>query len=177
MFSITLMNKEYIVNDRIPLFDALKGTAILLMIINHVSLDGGILIGKFIGVFHMPLFFIVSGYLYKRRELKETTKRNTTKILLPYLLTCIVIWLIMWLAKGDLGWGWSILWGNSRPFNSITGVGPLWFLTAFFWTMIYANMVLRIPSKFYRWILITVLFATSVVLVQKTEFFKMVKKD
>ena len=165
------MNKDSRVSGRIPVFDALKGAAILLMIINHVSLDGwGVWIGKFIGVFHMPLFFIISGYLYKKRALRETVKKNTIKILLPYILTCFVIWLIMWLAKGNIGWGLSILWGNSRPFQNITGVGPLWFLTAFFWTMIFASILLRITSKLWRWLIVALLFAASVICVQYTEF-------
>ena len=155
--------------ERIPIFDALKGTAILLMIINHVSLEGA-WTGKFIGVFHMPLFFIISGYLYKQRDFKETIKKNTTKVLLPYILTSLVIWIIFGGVKGQLNWGLSILWGNSRPFHNLTGVGPLWFLTAFFWTMIYANILLRINSKKIRWIILAGLFAISVLRVQFTGF-------
>ncbi len=155
--------------NRIPIFDALKGVAIILMIINHVSLEGAWL-GKFIGVFHMPLFFIISGYLYKRRNLIETIIKNTHKIILPYFFTCLVIWLVMWFAKGNIDWWLSIIWGNSRLFNTISGVGPLWFLPAFFWALIFANLLLRIKSKKIRWIIVAGLFAISVFRVHFTGF-------
>lgn len=162
-------NMESISKSRIPIIDALKGSAILLMIVNHVQLDGAWL-GSLIGVFHMPLFFLISGWLYKSRSLKDTIKKNSGKILLPYLVTCLVIWAIIGLTTGNIEWGLSILWGNSKPLsNTITGIGPLWFLTAYFWTMIFANIILKIPSIVYRWVLLIVMFSLSVILVSKTK--------
>lgn len=151
-------------SNRVPIFDVLKGTAIVLMIVNHVSLDRAWL-SNLIGVFHMPLFFLISGYLYKPRALKEAIERNLFKILLPYLITCIIIWTIMCLFYGQYQWGMSILWGNSKPAHGCSGVGPLWFLTAFFWTMIYANLLLKITSKQVRWIVMIIIFVISVVFV------------
>lgn len=154
--------------SRIPIFDALKGAAILLMIVNHVQLEGAWL-GSLIGVFHMPLFFLVSGWLYKARSLKETIKNLSRKILLPYLVTCLVIFAIIGLTTGNIEWGLSILWGNSKPLSrTITGIGPLWFLTAYFCTMLLANILFKIPSVLYRWIILIVLFSFSVILVDKT---------
>ena len=57
-----LTNKNYSRNVTI---DALKGLGILLMIIGHSNLPFNL--RGLIFVFHMPLFFIVSGYLYKVR--------------------------------------------------------------------------------------------------------------
>ena len=156
---------ETIGKDRIPVFDALKGAAILLMIINHVRLDGA-WIGRFVDVFHMPLFFLISGYLFKPRSVKETAIKNLSKILVPYLLTCMVIWILMCVVKGDYQWGLSILWGNSRPFAEHYSVGPLWFLTAFFCAMIYANLLLKIEKKSIRWAVILSVFAASALLVR-----------
>ena len=154
---------------RISIFDALKGMAIILMIINHVRLDGSLL-WKLIGVFHMPLFFILSGYLYKTRSMTDMLHRNVKKILLPYLVTCLVLWLLKCAFFREYSWGLSILYGNSRPLPSfeMIKVGPLWFLTAFFCSMIYVNILLRIESKLYRWMVISAVFALSVVVVQKT---------
>lgn len=160
------MNGHIIVQNynRVPILDVLKGTAIVLMIVNHVSLDRA-WIGNLIGVFHMPLFFLISGYLYKPRALKETIERNIVKVLCPYLITCFIIWTIMCLFYGRYQWGMSILWGNSKPISELYGIGPLWFLTTYFWTMIYANLLLKIMSKLTRWIVIIILFVSSVVFV------------
>ena len=156
-------------NGRIQIFDALKGVAIILMIVNHVKLDGSFL-WRFIGVFHMPLFFILSGYLYKNRSMYDMLCRNTKKILLPYFVTCLAIWLLKCVFYSDYTWGFSIIYGNSRPLPTygMFKVGPLWFLTAFFCSMIYINLLLRIKSKLYKWIIVSVLFAFSVVVVQNT---------
>lgn len=167
-------------NNRNPIIDALKGFAILLVIFNHVKLNG-LLTGIFIGVFHMPLFFIISGYLYKRRSLKDTIIRNSSKILLPYFITCCLIWGILIIERGDWSWGLSILWGNSKPllggsikqplleYSSIR-VGPLWFLTTYFCSMIYAFFLLKISSKVIRWTIIVFLFHLSIVCVKFTGF-------
>ena len=158
-------------NGRIDVFDALKGVAIILMIVNHVKLDGSFLF-RFIGVFHMPLFFILSGYLYKNRSMADMIHRNVKKILLPYLVTCLILWLLKVVFEGNYIWGLSIIYGNSRPLPSsvleMIKVGPLWFLTAFFCSMIYVKILLCIESKLIRWIVISVVFALSVVFVQKT---------
>ncbi len=37
--------------------------------------------------FHMPLFFIISGYLYKERPIMDIIRRNTKKVLVPYIVT------------------------------------------------------------------------------------------
>ena len=35
----------------------------------------------------MPLFFIISGYLYKERPIMDIIRRNTKKVLVPYIVT------------------------------------------------------------------------------------------
>lgn len=47
---------------RIEYIDQTKGIGILLVLIGHCSLP---LVGKFIYMFHMPLFYILSGVLWK----------------------------------------------------------------------------------------------------------------
>ena len=57
--------------------DYIKGIGIILMIIGHSDFaflyDG--LLRHFIYSFHMPLFFLCSGYLYKRRDVSDAAKR------------------------------------------------------------------------------------------------------
>ena len=54
--------------------DWAKVMGIYLMVLGH----GGLVnadIRQFIFSFHMPLFFILSGYLYKQRSFSETSKK------------------------------------------------------------------------------------------------------
>ena len=53
---------------RVQYIDAMRGFAIILVVLGHVlgqtfHLDGGGLLGKIIYSFHMPLFFYISGYV------------------------------------------------------------------------------------------------------------------
>lgn len=60
----TLKQKQNnILKKRINYFDIAKGLGILLMIIGHMPIKNEYL-KNFIFCFHMPLFFIISGYFF-----------------------------------------------------------------------------------------------------------------
>jgi fucose 4-O-acetylase-like acetyltransferase len=84
---------------RLPYIDQLKGLAIILVVIGHVSLwcgDSKGVIFNFIYLFHMPLFFILSGLVVK--ELSNQTATNK----IAYLIKKFNIVLIPFLA-------WSVI--------------------------------------------------------------------
>lgn len=150
--------------DRISFVDAMKGLAIILMIVNHVPLEG-LQWFRFIQVFHMPLFFLLSGYLYKQRPLSGVVSRNFKKVLLPYILSCVIIFLGKVFLYNDKCWWLSVLWGNSKSLEFLDtslAVGPLWFLTAFFWAMITVNILERFSNKLSL-LLLFVLFSLSII--------------
>ena len=76
------MNKK-----RIKYLDVAKAIGIILVIIGHVSQNR--VITSIIYSFHMPLFFILSGYVYH----KGNTKRKVKKILIPYFVFSIISYL------------------------------------------------------------------------------------
>lgn len=53
-------------NNRIAWVDIAKGIGIVLVLIGHISQNKNL--HYFIYSFHMPLFFIISGYLYSEKE-------------------------------------------------------------------------------------------------------------
>ena len=63
MKRLFMVNQSTKTTLRDPSFDILKGLGILLMIMGHVGF--GELFSKYIHAFHMPLFFLISGYFYK----------------------------------------------------------------------------------------------------------------
>lgn len=160
-------------SGRIDYIDAMKGIAIILMIYNHVSLTG-LEINRFIGVFHMPLFFLLSGYLYKHRSMPDLLVRNCKRILLPYITTCLIIFILGFFLSKNYNWILSIFWGNSKPLSIYNyenlSVGPLWFLTAFFTAMVYCNLLYRLKNKILMWTLLLVTFSLSVIQVQMNGF-------
>ena len=136
-------------NKRIEYIDTAKGIAILLMIIGHCYWINSIPhLMNIIYSFHMPVFFIISGFLLKpyyqnnRNELFLSIR----KLLIPYFITAIIICIICIIEeKNDSMPLNSIIYINLKRiifangfnqgnelFATTPSIGPLWFLWAFF---------------------------------------------
>lgn len=144
--------------QRIDTFDILKGIGIILMIIGHAT--GKIpYLRDFIFSFHMPLFFLVSGYFFKPSGWKELLVKNSKRLLVPYLFTALLIMVHMllyhWYHNGDvmnvlITRLRAIVLGSGTP--KVLGWGPaigaLWFLLAMFWSYLLLNLALRTRFPF-----------------------------
>lgn len=131
----TKKNKE-----RIEYYDIAKGIGIFLVVFAHIYTMGTNSLGDIIYVFHMPLFFLLSGITTNfNKDFKKYVKQNTYSILVPYYAWCVISF-VYWacvernfrsefanipILKGFLG----IFYGgyNGLPFNYV-----LWFLPVFF---------------------------------------------
>lgn len=129
-------------------FDVMKGIGIIAMIIGHLQIPQ--MLGNFIFAWHMPLFFIVSGYFYKPYPIKEYTKKNLVSLVIPYLITATLMFLLCLLkycfheetniitplvgilvASGSQG----------LPMLGEYFVGAIWFLLALFWCRTIYNII------------------------------------
>ena len=97
---ITLLSRinppSLLINSRDCYVDLMKAISILLMVVGHNELSywfGG-LPRSIIYTFHIPLFFILSGYMYKPNELYTTIKRSAESLLYPYLTFAIITLII-----------------------------------------------------------------------------------
>lgn len=54
-------------------------------------------------LFHMPLFFLISGMLYKQSSFQITLKKSIQQLLKPYLLLCAVCFVIGFVFKAVQG--------------------------------------------------------------------------
>ena len=154
-------------NKRLRDIDIAKGIAILAVIVGHVSIRlsgfsrGAFFIMASCFTFHMPLFFLLSGYFlhYDRAvDLRKEVKR----LVVPYACTVVAILALQILATlvlgdcpkgmtyGDfiLGWINAALYGSA----SITGkelwpqqfrIGAIWFLLALFWARILVSLAYK----------------------------------
>lgn len=151
--------------NRIEWIDIARGIAILLVIIGHSII--GLEINRFIFSFHIPLFFILSGYLFRRKEIKTVLIKNAYKILIPYYLTGL------FLTFGRMGralyYGWSNDRVLSEGWNTMLGVllgygadnckwifpvwmaGAIWFLLAYFWGELIVQIVFSITDQWKEW--------------------------
>lgn len=147
--------------ERNVTFDIMKGIGILLVIIGH-TWDLPYLVINFIFSFHMPLFFIISGYFFKPRESIILIKKDCERLLLPYAVTGLVIILFyacFAISKNNLNLLWQsiigVLYGSGSVHSSmISGdmptIGPIWFLLALFWAKLIWNIYFYIISN--KWI-------------------------
>ena len=117
--------------EKINYIDYSKGIAILFVIFGHVY-SGNNIATTWIYSFHIPLFFIISGFLLKLNKNKDTKSMILKKfksLMVPYILFSIINIVGFYLIK-DLSY--EVFKGNI--FNTITlfGIGALWFLPALF---------------------------------------------
>lgn len=82
---------------RLEWVDIAKGIGIILVVLGHCVPYGGTTF-NLIFTFHMPLFFILSGYCYVQRGIRTTFDKKLKSLLVPfakYFLLGLVITLII----------------------------------------------------------------------------------
>ena len=151
-------------NTRVIWVDATKGLAITLVVFGHVL--GGVLargwldktgpfelVYRYIYLFHMPLFFAVSGFFFieaARRSPVGALVSRTEAIAWPYLLwdciirTAALPFLILFMGSPPTAIGWQ-----ERIWPALTGE-----LSWFLWSL-YVMQVILIPlARFPTFILL-----------------------
>lgn len=131
--------------------DLLRALGIIFMIMGHVQF--GLNFDKWIHGFHMPLWFMISGFfLNTKRETWAYLKRKTSTILIPYLFFGIM-YEIIWTIAGYNQWQ-GLIWPNSVevPLN-----GALWFLPALFFVDVIGFMVYKYLNRLIASLLLTLL--------------------
>lgn len=76
--------------QRLEWIDITKGFAIILMVFGHSSIPKSI--SNYIWSFHMPLFFIISGFLYNASKYKSPLsliKKRYYTLIIPYIFFSI----------------------------------------------------------------------------------------
>lgn len=151
---------------RIAAMDIARGFAILCVVVGH---SGGFGIPEevinFCFTFHMPLFFIVSGY-FMRPDLKLDRaffRKNVRTLIYPYVLTSLVVVLLTFIVGIVLGhpsvladartMAIAALYGsgtNAGMPEGIRYIGAIWFLLALFWARLF--LVAANSCPFTPWI-------------------------
>ena len=129
--------------QRINWIDWAKAIGIYLVVTGHAHHNHADVV-PMIFMIHMPLFFVVSGYLFKTdKSLREITARNIKGLVIPYFLYNIIT-SIYWLAIGGLKYclNQPFEWDScviQPAINTLHGYslgsfdGPTWFLLALVW--------------------------------------------
>lgn len=153
-------------SQREKAFDIAKGIGMLAVILGHMSIP--IKMGDFIFSFHMPLFFLINGYFFKKKEISNT-KYIITKIktlILPYIMTCIFVIIFSTLFQLRQGvemagilenvksWLLASVYGSGTFTHFLKWnfriIGAIWFLLAMFWADVIFHFLLKSKNP-YVW--------------------------
>lgn len=123
---------------RIQYIDIAKGIGIMLVVIGHSHIEYG---HYLIYMFHMPLFFYLSGIFYKQTSVCSSIKGKAKKLLVPFAIFLVVLMLF---NIFDKNWGGRIV---LKPPHLRGSVGPLWFLIALFIVSVGYNFLSTISKN------------------------------
>lgn len=149
--------------NRIDWIDVAKGIAILLVIIGH-TLKMGAFLRNIIFSFHMPLFFILSGYTYTpatdKKALWKHMKHHFQCLMVPCL--AVSLFLVAYsVVKSDscsfseIGiqlWkmGQELFYASGVSFHGISA-GMIWFIFSLFWTKILIDCIYTFQKNEYKY--------------------------
>lgn len=150
-------------NEREKWIDNAKGIAMILVIIGHVSggLEG-IWNFNFVYGIHLVMFFVLSGYTTKKKELTpEFLSNRFERLMGPYFITCVAILItdvinsyiahdssiatVTNIIRADLVRSFFAS-GAVTQFGAVelgTRIGAIWFLPAMFFGVIFFQLILK----------------------------------
>ncbi|MFS2187010.1 acyltransferase family protein [Mucilaginibacter sp. Mucisp84] len=160
--------------------DNAKVIGIALVVLGHLVLIET-KITTFIYSFHMPLFFLISGYLHKNNNtFKETVKKDAQRLLVPYcyfyLITFVYWFVVVFLRHRSEYPGTLLQEGAVKPFlGLLLGVGydtpisrstndPLWFLIALFNIKLIYQYLAKITKNKIEYIICITLLLVSIIM-------------
>lgn len=112
-----------LIAERLSWLDILKGIGIILVVIGHVYSNRTVF--NWLYSFHMPLFFLAAGWVYKEKTILTDIKGRIQTILVPYFsfgLLVLLYWQVLERRFRDSENFFSSL------YNLTTGL--MWFVTA-----------------------------------------------
>lgn len=128
---------------RLKWLDIAKGIAIILMVIGHTSIPNTL--SKFIFAFHMPLFFIASGWTtnWEKLNIADFIKRRLKTIMLPFACYSAIVLSIQLVMVGG---GNFLNWLE----NGWQGYA-LWFVPVLFLASILGRLVHAAHNVYFRY--------------------------
>ncbi len=149
--------------NRLDYIDILKGFGIILMVLGHMWF-GHFNYETYLYAFHMPLFFLISGYLFKAPEnLGVSIRKKMRSLLVPYFVFGFIYffaWLILnYPSAGD--WPYHLKGVLLLSVEGIPYESALWFLMVLFWVWLLYTLLQRSIKD--PWVLALVVILISAV--------------
>ena len=150
------------IKNRIMWIDIATAIAIIAMIIGH-TFSYGTTIRNLIFSFHMPLFFVLTGFTMKDftgwKDYLKQIKKDLIRIIVPCVaFQTINLLLVIFIDRIDPGEAFShfirqLIWASAVDVNGYPALGALWFLVVLFWSKTYYSLVRLLLGKYYSYII------------------------
>ncbi|WP_033148492.1 acyltransferase family protein [Prevotella sp. P6B1] len=151
------MGNTIIITNRLIWIDWAKALAITLVVFGHTPIEKGNFLQNYIVVFHMPLFFFISGFLTKEEFFsKITLKKYWNTLIIPYFCYNIIFY-PYWVVRHSIdypyaGWydyikpiiGTFMLQHKTAYYESLNGV--TWFIVS----LLIMKIILAICNKYKK---------------------------
>lgn len=157
---------------RVEYIDIARGIAMLCIIMGHL---GNRNISRVVFTFHVPIFFLITGYLMSERtDNISYVKKKFRNLIVPYIVTCIVI-IVLGAVEGlikngiaggkeaILEWGYASIYGAGDSYTEpfyIKQIGAIWFLWATFWGSLFLKISVKLKENI-RIVFILLLFLSG----------------
>ena len=152
--------------SRLEYVDIAKGIGIMIVCFGHSGAEDVVI--SWIGGFIVPLFFILSGYMYKDKGIPvgKDLYNKGKKLLKPYMFFSVVLLLIYkrfaWNDIVGVFYSRYCLYTYHAPDNIFfmkATNSPMWFLTAMFATFPLFYIIMK-NEKYIKWIVFSYLLIT-----------------
>lgn len=129
--------------------DYARGLGIMFIVLGHTAPP----MKDYIFWFHVPLFFILSGFTFRLRDNEGFItffKRKCRSLIYPYFSFGILAILLYWLVSGESitalpTWFFSLLFGTNID---IAVLAAFWFITTLFFTQLLLFLLIKwLPKK------------------------------
>ncbi|WP_312776702.1 acyltransferase family protein [Pseudescherichia sp.] len=156
-------------NERIYWVDALRFIAMFLVYIGHLGSAAGRIYG-FVYLFHVPLFFFISGLFYKEgAKIVATIKISFTKLIVPYFYYSILsLGVYALFLQKDVSTLPALLTQLVEAKRNFIEYAPqLWFLPCLFFVIVFFSIIQRfVKNKVFIMVAVTTSMALTIFIPQ-----------
>lgn len=140
---------------RLRFIDIAKGISIICIILGHLGIHN---ITRVVFTFHVPIFFLITGYFVNTKgSVRDFVRKKAGSLLVPYYVTSlvmIVIAALIGLRDGNVlhnvkEWTYAALYASGGRYDHpfyIKEIGAIWFLWATFWGCLFLRVALDLKS-------------------------------
>ncbi|NIK69243.1 acyltransferase family protein [Paenibacillus sp. BK720] len=145
--------------------DIVKGIGIIAVVVGHST--GGTMFQSILYWFHMPLFFFISGFLFRPlqnlAEYKKWAVNRVKQLIVPYISFVLIITFVRYLIIGPK----TIKWYFSDVLHILAGgqsipdavYVTIWFITCLIFTqLLFGFMQSIVKNKIYLFVIVIILY-------------------